>query len=396
MRYGNQQLMQYLDLEKPILVENFGINCDFLGLVSLFKDHEAIVRRLQDVATGRDAISVGLFRNPLNPLDPSGTPTFREVVGSIFWELIWKPRFSGRNLPEQQQRLIQDRLHRDIEEIFFPMFDADQSSSIDIMELLMGLIRMFRAFRSYDGHIDSSSGHLDPIVFVKRHCLSPLFSNLCKMPLLVAAEPTLPDIPAIFSWMFSRMHAWDTLKSFLQSLFNDFLWQEIKGFSLFQMTTIQSLELCCANFEPSQRSAYDQHCGDTIIRVSREIFQKLRPLMSPSSKLAFFVDEVHAQKFFGVKRGTPAAMNDEIDVIFLFLWKFMDHFLSCTTSLSFFFDEQYATPMIEDVSAIRIDDLISDLDKTRSVTHVQTEAVSLKRWYVSSTQDFCILLPVFL
>jgi hypothetical protein len=52
--------------------------------------------------------------------------------------------------------------------------------------------------------------------------------------------------------------------------------------------------------------------------------------------------------------------------------------------------------MIEDVSAIRIDDLISDLDKTRSVTHVQTEAVSLKRWYVSSTQDFCILLPVFL
>jgi hypothetical protein len=37
------------------------------------------------------------------------------------------------------------------------MFDSDQSNSIDVMEMVMGLIRVFRSFHSYENHSHNNS-----------------------------------------------------------------------------------------------------------------------------------------------------------------------------------------------------------------------------------------------
>jgi hypothetical protein len=262
MLHGHQQLMTYLDNGMPIPIEDGDKLCDLLGIVSLFKDGDAVVRRLQQVEQQLATVSVGLFRNPMAPLDPSGTQTFRQVVGHIFWEMIWRPRFASKKYPPEAELVVHQRLLSDVDGIFFLMFDADQSNSIDIMELLVGLIRLFRSFHSYDNHVS------DPIVIVKRQCLSPLFDNLCRAS---------PEIQNIFICMLQRMHEWDTLKAFIQSLSADYLWQQMKHYVLFDATTVVLLENCCATVDPSQRALYDQHCAATIRQVADELSAKLRP-----------------------------------------------------------------------------------------------------------------------
>jgi hypothetical protein len=366
MLHGYQNIMQYLDLEYPIQIENCEMPCDLLGLVVLFKDEDAVQRRLHEVHIGQAPISVGLFINPDNPLDSSRTQTFRQIVGHIFWEMIWRPRFAAQNLPPQTQQEIHRRLLEDVEGIFFPMFDADQSNSIDLMELTLGLIRVFRAFHSYDNHV------ADPIVEIKRQCLSPLFNNLCRASGI--------DIQNIFSGMLKRMHSWDTLRAFLQSLFADHLWQHMTQYSFLQPTTILELQKCCLPVNPAQRQLYDQHCHSTIDLLVGELFAKLRPYCDATmrSKLAFFIDaDRFEQQFFKVRlQNTP---SDEADVVFLFLWKFMDHFLSKSTCLSYFFNDHYV-PVVENLNTIKLEDLLSELDRTRAETHVKHEAISLKRW----------------
>jgi hypothetical protein len=374
MLHGCQQLLQYLDHEIPILIENSEKPCDLLGLVALFKDESAVQHRLQEVEQAQVPISVGLFTNPENPLDTSKTQTFRQVVGHIFWEMIWMPRFAAQNLPPQTQQEIHRRLLEDVEGIFFPMFDADQSNSIDVMELLLGLIRVFRAFHSYDNHVTDGDMYK-----IKRRCLSPLFNNLCRASGL--------DIPSIFSSMLKRMHSWDTLKAFLQSLFSDCLWQHMMSREFFLPTTILELQKCCLHVDPSQRQLYDQHCYLTIDLLSAELFAKLRPHCDTtlSSPLAFFVNpEIeengvkHGSTFFDVKlqNGNP---HTETHVLFLFLWKFMDHFLTKSTSLSHFFNDHHV-PVVENLSAIKIEDLISELDRTKAESHIKCNAISLKHW----------------
>jgi hypothetical protein len=367
MLHGHQQLMQYLDNEIPIPIENQEGQCDLLGLVVLFKDEDAVQRRLQEVETGQAPISVGLFRNPENPLDSSRTQTFRQIVGHIFWEMIWRPRFAAQNLPPQTQQEIHRRLLEDVEGIFFPMFDADQSNSIDVMELLLGLIRVFRAFHSYDNHVT------DDIVGIKRQCLSPLFNNLCRASAI--------DIQPIFSGMLKRMHGWDTFKSFLQSLFADYLWQQMTYYSFFQPATILELQKCCLEVHPAQRQLYDQHCNVTIDVLAGELFAKLRPYCDATmrSHLAFFVDDRYEQQFFTVTLENAPSINSESDVLFLFLWKFMDHFLSKSTCLCHFFNDHHV-PVVENLGTIKIEDLLSELDRTKAETHVKYDALSLKRW----------------
>jgi len=262
MLHGHQQLIMYLDNGTPIPIEDGDKQCDLLGIVSLFKDGDAVVRRLQQVEEQQATLCVGLFRNPEAPLDPSGTQTFRSIVGHIFWEMIWRPRFASKQYSPEAELLVHQRLLSDVDGIFFQMFDADQSNSIDIMELLVGLIRVFRSFHSYDNHAS------DPIVRVKRECLSPLFDNLCRAS---------PDIQNIFVSMFQRMHEWDTLKAFIQSLSADYLYQQMKHYKIFDDQTLVQLELCCATFDPSQRALYDQHCAATIRQVAFELSAKLRP-----------------------------------------------------------------------------------------------------------------------
>ena len=46
------------------------------------------------------------------------------------------------------------------------------------------------------------------------------------------------------------------------------------------------------------------------------------------SGLAFFIDRQFEQPFFDARLANAPTLNSEADVLFLFLWKFMDHFLS--------------------------------------------------------------------
>jgi len=142
-RMRNEQWLQYLDNEHPVEIDMDGYQGDVLGLVALFKDEAAVVERLQQVEYRTAPITVGLIINPQNPLDSSRTQTFRAVIGDIFWKLIWEPRFAKQTISPQKHLEIQNQLHQDCQQIFFPMFDADQSKSIDVMELVLGLIRLF-------------------------------------------------------------------------------------------------------------------------------------------------------------------------------------------------------------------------------------------------------------
>jgi hypothetical protein len=376
-----QQLLQYLDQGMPIEIgiEVEGSERDLLGMVTLFKDESAVVQRLQEFELGHFGISVGLFRNPENPLDSSRTQTFRQIVGHIFWDMIWRPRFAAKNYSKETEAAIQRQLFEDVEGIFFLMFDADQSNSIDVMELVMGLIRVFRSFHSYDNHTS------DPIVLVKRKCLSPLFNNLCRA--------TGVDVPNIFIGMFKRMHEWGTLKTFLQSLFtSDNIWPLMQHYSFFQSSTIDALRNCCSEVDPSQLELYDRYCRDTITALSNELFAKLRPYCDTTlqSKLAFFIDD---DKIKGLEsmffeaglpdpRGHVLPIKSEAQVLFLFLWKFMDHFLSKSTSLRHFFND-YHVPVVEDIKSFKIQQLITDLNMTNKETNVSQDSVNLKHWYVS-------------
>ncbi len=361
---SHEQLIQRLDQENAIKIHHSDKECDFLGLVELFKDEAAVHERLQNVALGA-GISVGLFTNPDNPLDTSRTPTFRYVVGNIFLNSIWMPRFSGKEMAAA----IQAELKEDIETIFFPMFDADQSNSIDVMELTMGLIRLFRSFRSYDNQTDD-------LVLVKRKCLSPLFNNLCKC--------TGVDIRSMLKGLFTIMQGHKTLKIFLQSLLSDPLWLQMRSCNFFRPETVGALELCCVeNIEPHQEEDYYRHCSGVIEALSNELFLKIRPFCDETlqSKLAFFIKDDLAIPFFAANLQSASSPHQEMVVVFLFLWKLMDHFLSKSTSLRHFFNE-YHVPVVEDLKSITIQQLITDLDMTSVETRVLCPSVSLKRWYV--------------
>jgi hypothetical protein len=381
-RMRNEQWLQYLDNEHPVEIDMDGYQGDVLGLVALFKDEAAVVERLQQVEYRTAPITVGLIINPQNPLDSSRTQTFRAVIGDIFWKLIWEPRFAKQTISPQKHLEIQNQLHQDCQQIFFPMFDADQSKSIDVMELVLGLIRLFRAFHSYDNHV------ADPILAIKRRCLSPLFNNLCKEVCQLQGQE---QNQLVFSFMLTRMHQWDTLKAFLQSLFNENLWHSMHHYQLFSPLLEQQLELCCSAYDPSQRSQYDAHCASTIDLLSHELFAQLRPFCDASmnSQLAFFVHEQYMQSFFEVKSDAiEPSPNGYRSVLFLFLWKLMDHFLSKTTSLCHFFSDHHVV-QVDDLKSIRIEDLISELDRTKAETHVIHSAVQLKRWCATKKLNLC-------
>ena len=370
---SNEQWMHYLDNEIPVDIVMDGYQGDVLGLVALFKDEAAVVERLQQVATGTAPVTVGLFFNPQNPLDSSRTQTFRAVIGDIFWTMIWQPRFAKQNITPQKQHEIQHRLFQDCEEIFFPMFDADQSKSIDVMELVLGLIRLFRAFHSYDNHV------ADPIVGIKRRCLSPLFNNLCKQVCQLQGQEQNQHI---FSYMLTRMHRWETLKAFLQSLFSEKLWQLMHHYQVFSAQLEHQLQGCCAPYDPSARPQYDVHCANTIDLLSRELFARIRPFCDASmnSELAFFVDHQHMQSFFNANSDAIENPPDGFrSVLFLFLWKLMDHFLSKTTSLCHFFSDHHVA-QVDDLKSIKVEDLISALDSSAAETRVKHSATQLKRW----------------
>jgi hypothetical protein len=110
------------------------------------------------------------------------------------------------------------------------------------------------------------------------------------------------------------------------------------------------------------------------------------------SGLAFFIDRQFEQPFFDARLQNAPTLNSEADVLFLFLWKFMDHFLSKSTSLSHFFNDHHV-PVVEDLNAIKIQDLESDLDKTKADARVQHDAVSLKRWSVRGSRFFLFFCP---
>jgi hypothetical protein len=370
---GAERLMQYLDVMRPIEIDGRERECDFLGLVELFKDEHSVAQRLQEVGLGRVGISVGLFINPENPLDSSKTQTFRNIIGHIFWDMIWKPRFASKQYSQETELAIQQELFKDCEEIFFPMFDSDQSNSIDVMEMVMGLIRVFRSFHSYENH-----SHNMDLTHVKRTCLSPLFNNLCR-------STGLP-IPNIFIGMFKRMHEWGTLITFLHSLLTaDYLWQQIVSRGIFSSATVQMIQNCCSPVDPSQIELLNQYCLQTIETMSQELNGKLNSYCIMNSKLAFFIndDEMTGRKdeFFKAKLASPPSVNSDLDLLFLFLWKFMDHFLSKSTSLRHFFND-FHVPEVEDIKSIKIEQLFTDLDRTKADTRVLHDAISLKRWYV--------------
>jgi hypothetical protein len=190
--------------------------------------------------------------------------------------------------------------------------------------------------------------------------------------------------------MFKRMHEWGTLIPFLHSLLDgDYLWLQIvsRG-EIFSSATVLKVQTCCNPgplVDPSQIELYNQYCDETIKQLSQELTRKLLPFCSESSKLAFYIndDGVHGFKvfFFEAKLESPPSLNNDRDLLFLFLWKFMDHFLSKSTSLRHFFNDYHA-PEVEDIKAVKIEQLFTDLDRTKADTRVLHDAISLKRWYV--------------
>jgi hypothetical protein len=66
----------------------------------------------------------------------------------------------------------------------------------------------------------------------------------------------------------------------------------------------------------------------------------------------------------------------------------MDHFLSKTTSLCHFFSDHHVV-QVDDLKSIRIEDLISELDRTKAETHVIHSAVQLKRWCATKKLNLC-------